>query len=138
MAEMTSPKNFIYIVGASAFLASGASALAQTPTQADQLKLAYQAGRNQLGILSYCNDKGFVGTDVLDIQKKLLGMVPVPADKSGGDSAEAQGRTGTIAAWASNRISRRSPRRRTPRLKPTASRSALWSRRWAQPCQNKA
>jgi hypothetical protein len=96
MAEMTSPKNFIYIVAASAFLASGASALAQN--QADQLKLAYQAGRNQLGILSYCNDKGFVGTDVIDIQKKLLGMVPVPADKSGGDSAEAQGRTGTIAA----------------------------------------
>lgn len=93
---MTSPKNFIYIAVASAFLASGASALAQT--QADQLKLAYQAGRNQLGILSYCNDKGFVGTDVIDIQKKLLGMVPVPADKSGGDSAEAQGRTGTIAA----------------------------------------
>ncbi|CAN7249347.1 pore-forming ESAT-6 family protein [Bosea sp. LjRoot9] len=96
MAEMTSTKNFIYMVAASAFLASGASALAQT--QADQLKLAYQAGRNQLGILSYCNDKGFVGTDVIDIQKKLLGMVPVPADKSGGDSAEAQGRTGTIAA----------------------------------------
>ncbi|WNJ93289.1 pore-forming ESAT-6 family protein [Bosea sp. 685] len=95
---MTSPKNFIYIVAASAFLASGASALAQTPTQADQLKLAYQAGRNQLGILSYCNDKGFVGSDVIDIQKKLLGMVPVPADKSGGDAAEAQGRTGTIAA----------------------------------------
>lgn len=93
---MTSTKNFIYMVAASAFLASGASALAQT--QADQLKLAYQAGRNQLGILSYCNDKGFVGTDVIDIQKKLLGMVPVPADKSGGDSAEAQGRTGTIAA----------------------------------------
>ncbi len=93
---MTSPKNFIYIVAATAFLASGASALAQS--QADQLKLAYQAGRNQLGILSYCNDKGFVGTDVIDIQKKLLGMVPVPADKSGGDSAEVQGRTGTIAA----------------------------------------
>jgi hypothetical protein len=98
MAEMTPPKNFIYIVAASAFLTSSASALAQTPTQVDQLKLAYQAGRNQLGILSYCNDKGFVGTDVIDIQKKLLGMVPVPADKSGGDSAEAQGRTGTIAA----------------------------------------
>jgi hypothetical protein len=98
MAEMTSPKNFIYIVATSAFLASSASALAQAPSQADQLKLAYQAGRNQLGILSYCNGKGFVGTDVIDIQKKLLGMVPVPADKSGGDAAEAQGRTGTIAA----------------------------------------
>jgi len=78
------------------FLAMGSASHAQT--QADQLKLAYQAGRNQIGLMAYCNDKGFVGADVVEIQKKMIGMIPVPADKSAGDAAEAQGRKGTIAA----------------------------------------
>ncbi|SEF90516.1 pore-forming ESAT-6 family protein [Bosea lathyri] len=79
-----------------AFLASGSASHAQT--QADQLKLAYQAGRNQIGLMAYCADKGFVGADVVEIQKNMIGMIPVPADKSAGDAAEAQGRKGTIAA----------------------------------------
>lgn len=76
-------------------LSASSGALAQT--QADQLAVAYQSGRNQLGILSYCSEKGHVGADVVEIQKKMLGLIPAPADKSGGDAAEAQGKKGTIA-----------------------------------------
>lgn len=86
----------------SGFAAALASGLACAPAvaqgQADQLKVAYEAGRNQLGILTYCSEKGFIGTDVVEIQKKVLGVIPVPADKSGGDAAEAQGKKGVFAA----------------------------------------
>jgi hypothetical protein len=66
-------------------------------SQADQLAMAYQAGRNQLGILSYCAEKGHVGADVVAIQAKVLALIPPPADKSAGDTAEAAGKKGTIA-----------------------------------------
>lgn len=83
------------------FLAAALASLsvpAFAQTQADQMAVAYQAARNQLGILGYCGDKGFVGADVVEIQKKLVGMIPAPADKSGGDAAEAAGKIGTILA----------------------------------------
>lgn len=50
---------------AAALAALSVPALAQT--QADQLAVAYQAARNQLGVLTYCSDKGFVGADVVEI-----------------------------------------------------------------------
>lgn len=76
-------------------LGFGPGALAQAP--ADQMAVAYQAGRNQLGILAYCADKGHVGADVVEIQRKVLGLIPPPADKSAGDAAEEAGRKGTIS-----------------------------------------
>ncbi|UZF93857.1 pore-forming ESAT-6 family protein [Bosea sp. NBC_00550] len=79
-----------------AVLASAAPSLAQT--QADQLKVAYQAARNQLGILGYCADKGHIDASAVDVQKKMMGLIPTPADVSGGDAAEAAGRKGTISA----------------------------------------
>ncbi|MGO4668954.1 pore-forming ESAT-6 family protein [Bosea sp. 2YAB26] len=82
-------------VGALVSVLSAGPALAQS--QADQLAVVYQSGRNQLGILTYCNEKGHIGADVVEIQKKMLGLIPAPADKSGGDAAEAQGKKGTIA-----------------------------------------
>lgn len=83
-----------------AVLAGGGSASAQTA--ADQQAVAYQAARNQLGILLYCTDKGFLTADVPEIQRKMLGMLPAPADKSGGDAAEASGRKGMISAMGIN------------------------------------
>jgi hypothetical protein len=71
-------------------------AYAQKP--ADQMAQVYQAARNQLGILMFCQDKGFVGADIVEIQKKMLGMIPVPASKTEGDAAEAQGKKGTLSA----------------------------------------
>jgi hypothetical protein len=90
------PNSIRAAAAAAALLSLGAAARAQVP--ADQLKIAYEAGRNQLGLMAYCQDKGHVGADVVDIQKKLIGMMPPPADKSGGDAAEAQGRKGIFAA----------------------------------------
>lgn len=81
---------------AAAFLASPAPSSAQT--QADQLKVAYQAARNQLGILGYCAEKGHIDASAVDVQRKLVALIPAPADASGGDAAEAAGRKGTISA----------------------------------------
>jgi hypothetical protein len=90
-----SPTSLCAAAAFATLLSSGSLSLAQTP--ADQLKVAYQAGRNQLGVMMYCSDKGHIGSDVVDIQKKLIGMIPAPADKSGGDEAEAQGKKGVIS-----------------------------------------
>jgi len=76
-------------------LCLGQGALAQVP--ADQMALAYQAGRNQIGIMGYCADKGHVGTDIVELQRRMLGLIPPPADKAPGDAAEAAGRKGTIS-----------------------------------------
>lgn len=84
-----------------AFLASIATLIAApafAQTQADQMKVAYEAARNQLGIIGYCADKGHTDTAAVDIQKKLLAMLPAPADKSGADAAEAAGRSGKLSA----------------------------------------
>jgi hypothetical protein len=86
------------------FLAASAAALLSFATpafaqsQADQLKVAYQAARNQLGILGYCVDKGYTDNGAVDVQKKLIALIPAPADVSGGDTAEAAGRKGKISA----------------------------------------
>ncbi|WP_186417822.1 pore-forming ESAT-6 family protein [Bosea sp. CS1GBMeth4] len=69
-------------------------------SQADQLATAYQAGRNQLGLLSYCAEKGHVGPEIVEIQRKVLALIPVPAEKrasEAGDAAETAGKKGTIA-----------------------------------------
>jgi len=86
------------LIAASAvsLLASAAPSFAQT--QADQLKVAYQAARNQLGLLGYCVDKGHTDGGALEVQKKLMALIPPPADLSGGDAAEAAGRAGKISA----------------------------------------
>lgn len=80
----------------SALLTLGA--VSQAQVSPDQMKTVYEAGRNQLGLMGYCNEKGHVGSDVVDIQKRLMGMMPAPADMSVGDAAEAHGRKGVFAA----------------------------------------
>ncbi len=92
---MISKKSFM-AVAAAALLSSVVPSFAQS--QADQLKVAYQAARNQLGILGYCADKGYTDGAAVDVQKKLIALIPAPADVSGGDAAEAAGRKGTISA----------------------------------------
>lgn len=89
-------KNSLMLVVAAALLSFVAPSFAQT--QADQLKVAYQAARNQLGILGYCADKGYTDGGAVEVQKKLIALIPAPADLSGGDAAEAAGRKGKISA----------------------------------------
>lgn len=86
------------LMAASAVAFWGSVAPSFAKTQADQLKVAYQAAHNQLGVLGYCADKGFTDTAAVDVQKKPIPMIPVPADVSGGDAAEAAGRNGRISA----------------------------------------
>jgi hypothetical protein len=86
------------LMAASAVALLGSAAPSFAQTQADQLKVAYQAARNQLGILGYCADRGYTDAGAAEVQKKLIAMIPAPADASGGDAAEAAGRKGTISA----------------------------------------
>lgn len=86
------------LIAASAVLVLTSAAPAWAQTQADQLKVAYQAARNQLGILGYCAEKGHIDASAVDVQKKLVALIPAPADASGGDAAEAAGRKGTVSA----------------------------------------
>ncbi len=83
-----------------AFSAAGlGGALAQT--QADQMKMVYQAARNQLGVLEFCQAKGYVDADTVAIQQKLLAMMP-PGDAAAGDAAEALGKKGSVSAMGVN------------------------------------
>lgn len=92
---MTFPLKSLCAAAAVSVLGFSSGAFAQAT--ADQMAIAYQAGRNQLGILGYCADKGHAGADVVEIQRKMLGLIPVPADRTAGDSAEEAGRKGTIS-----------------------------------------
>ncbi len=84
------------IVCTAGLLLSGiGAAQAQAP---DQMKMVYEAARNQLGVLQYCSDNGMADSSAVDTQKKMLTMLPPPADTSGGDAAEKQGRGGKVVA----------------------------------------
>jgi len=73
------------------------SAFAQQPTP-EQMEMAYNSARNQLGVLAYCQEKGFIDGSASEIQTKLITLVPAPADSSKGDAAEAVGKQGKISA----------------------------------------
>ncbi|WP_421566155.1 pore-forming ESAT-6 family protein [Ochrobactrum sp. EDr1-4] len=73
------------------------SAFAQQPTP-EQMEMAYNAARNQLGVLSYCQEKGFIDGSAIEIQAKLMTLVPTPADVTKGDAAEALGKEGKVSA----------------------------------------
>jgi hypothetical protein len=69
---------------------------AQTqPTQVDPAA-AYQAARNQLGILKYCQTQGFSGAEAVAAQEKLVGMLPA-GDEGVGAQAEQKGTAGTVS-----------------------------------------
>ena len=79
------------------FIMASTAAFAQQPS-ADQVQIAYNAARNQLGILEHCQDKGYGDADAVAIQKKMIALFPAPADTSKGDDAEAKGRQGKVSA----------------------------------------
>lgn len=83
------------LVSACVMLAVTGPALAQTP---DQMKMAYNGGRNQLGVVKYCQEKGFADAETVATQQKMLGLIPKPADVKEGDEAEALGKKGTVSS----------------------------------------
>lgn len=88
----------VKLFAGSTILLLGMTNLASAQATTDQMKIAYEAARNQVGVIGYCQDKGFVDADVVAIQQKMIALIPPPADTSGGDAAEALGRKGTVSA----------------------------------------
>lgn len=64
----------------------------------DQAHAAYLAAYNQLGLLEYCEEQGYVGADVVELQSRMMSLLPTPRDPSGAEEAQQTGRAGTIAA----------------------------------------
>lgn len=63
---------------------------------------AYESARNQLGVLSYCQEKGYIDGKAVEVQTKLLAMIPA-GDTAKGDAAEAKGKAGTVSAMGVER-----------------------------------
>ncbi|MFC0408704.1 pore-forming ESAT-6 family protein [Roseomonas elaeocarpi] len=71
-----------------------APAAAQTP---EQIAMFHQMAGNQLGVLEYCQGRSFIEASTVDTQRRMMTMLPPPADKTPVDAAEALGRSGTIS-----------------------------------------
>ncbi|WP_410218193.1 pore-forming ESAT-6 family protein [Paracoccus sp. (in: a-proteobacteria)] len=56
----------------------------------------YEAARNQLGILKYCQQQGFTGGEAVATQAQLVDMLP-EGDEAAGATAEEKGAAGTVA-----------------------------------------
>ncbi|MBA8838466.1 pore-forming ESAT-6 family protein [Ochrobactrum sp. RH2CCR150] len=63
----------------------------------EQMEMAYSAARNQLGVLTYCKDKGYTDDAAIEIQNKMLGMIPPPADTAKAEAAEEAGKQGKVS-----------------------------------------
>lgn len=82
-------------------------AMAQTETPATpaapaadmqmDMAVAYESARNQLGVLEYCQTEGHIDGKAVEIQTKLLTLLP-EGDKAKGDAAQEKGKTGTVSS----------------------------------------
>jgi len=82
-------------VAALAQTADAPEAQPQAPQTMDSAA-TYQAARNQLGILKYCNAEGYSGEEAIESQAKLVGMLP-GEDEEAGAAAEQKGEAGTVS-----------------------------------------
>lgn len=73
------------------------AAPAQTMTPEEAGAMAYESARNQLGVLEYCQSEGHIDGKAVEIQTKLLTLIP-EGDKAKGDAAEEKGKKGTVSA----------------------------------------
>ncbi|AGT08743.1 pore-forming ESAT-6 family protein [Paracoccus aminophilus] len=84
------------LTAGAAFAQAAETPAAPAPMQMDA-GVAYESARNQLGVLEYCTEKGHIDGKAVEIQTKLLTLIP-EGDKAKGDAAEAKGKSGTVAA----------------------------------------
>ncbi|WP_157001608.1 pore-forming ESAT-6 family protein [Paracoccus sp. S4493] len=56
----------------------------------------WQAASNQLGILQYCEEKGFTGPEAVQAQAQIMTMLP-SGDEAAGTAAIEQGNQGIVA-----------------------------------------
>ena len=71
------------------------AALAQT-AEAPDAAATYEAALNQLGILQYCQTQGFTGTEAIEAQTQLIGLIPA-GDEAAGQAAQQAGAEGTVS-----------------------------------------
>jgi hypothetical protein len=71
---------------------------AYAQVSSDQMEMAYNSARNQLGILKYCQSAGHIDGAAAAVQTKLIALIPPPSDTAKGDAAEQEGAKGTISA----------------------------------------
>lgn len=72
-----------------------------TPAMPD-MGAAYESARNQLGVLTYCQEQGHIDGKAVETQTKLLTMIPA-GDTAKGDAAEELGKTGKVSAMGVER-----------------------------------
>ena len=79
-------------------LGTSVSAWAQT----DPMAMGRMAAANQLGVLQYCQSQGAVGPDAVSAEREV--MARMPASNVSTDSAEAQGKQGTLVGPSGQQI----------------------------------
>ena len=83
-------------------VACGFAAPSYAQVSNDQLELAYNSARNQLGVLKYCQNAGHIDGAAVETQAKMLALIPAPSDTAKGDAAEQEGEKGKISAMGVN------------------------------------
>ena len=74
---------------------AGTTAFAQTA--APDPDAAAAAAKNQLGILEYCQTEGHIEGTAVEIQAKMLEMVPAAQNQETVDAAYAKGKEGVLS-----------------------------------------
>ncbi len=89
----------IILTGIAAF---GFAVPGYAQVSSDQMELAYNSARNQLGVLKYCQNAGHIDAAAVETQTKMIALILVPSDKTKGDAAEQEGENGKISAMGVN------------------------------------
>lgn len=88
-------RNIAFALGLGLLPAAALAQDAAAPAPADA-ETTYQAARNQLGILQYCQEQGFSGPEAIEAQGQLIELLPA-GDTAAGDAAEEKGVQGMVA-----------------------------------------
>ena len=59
---------------------------------------AVSAARNQLGVLEYCQAEGHIDGAAIEVQGKMLEMMPAATDEAAAQAAYEKGQAGTVSA----------------------------------------
>lgn len=58
---------------------------------------AISTSYNQLGLLEYCQAEGHIDGEAIEVQKKVMAMLPAPQDTAKAEEAQAKGAKGVLA-----------------------------------------
>ena len=74
------------------------AASAATAQDAQDPDAAVSAARNQLGVLEYCQAEGHIDGNAVEIQGKMIEMLPAATDEDAAVAAYEKGKEGTVSA----------------------------------------